>query len=183
MEVETSGSVQTLAGALPLSPAEVAEAFLSEPRQVERLTAYARHRFGIGAEECQDLIQETAYDVLRERRVVRNPAGFVFQVFHLRCCKHLERRMRREKTFVPSVEPEDGAPAFEAPAAPIPDPLDAIAVRRAMSSVSEVCQKILVAYYIEGYSLKEAAQEASLAPSGAFKTINRCLRRLKRCLD
>ena len=58
-----------------------------------------------------------------------------------------------------------------------------IALREALGEISSACRRILSAYYIEGQSLNEAARSLDLASSGVFKTINRCLKRLRACLN
>lgn len=153
---------------------EVAEAVLQDPAQRSRLIGYARSRFGIDREEAEDLLQETALELLRQRTLVANPNGFVFAVFRLRCCRHLtDRRTRREIFTDGSVEKEPEAGGE----------LDSrLAVRQAFGGISPACRKILLAYYVDGMSLREAAEAIARAYSSVWNTISRCLRRLRRCL-
>src|SRR5439155_19439998 len=68
---------------------EVALAVVLDREQRSKLVAYARARFGIGREDAEDLLQETALELLRQHTIVHNPRGFTFRVFHRRCCRHI----------------------------------------------------------------------------------------------
>ncbi len=163
------------------------EHYLSEPANTTKLTAYARRRFGIDADEARDLIQETAYEVLRQSRLIHRPEGFLFQVFHRRCCHFLARQKRREATFLPAPDQVDETElksrfGGEIGTRDSDELLRRLNLRRAFASASTVCRQILRAYYVEGCSLKESADHASIAHSGAWRTIDRCLKKLKTCL-
>ena len=161
----------------PTTSREVAEAVLQDPGQRSRLLAYARSRFGIDREEAEDLLQETALELLRERTLVAKPSGFVFAVFRSRCCRHLAARRAHREIFSAASAEDD---------AQTPDsvPLDSrLAVRQAFAGISPACRKVLLAYYVDGMSLRDAAQAIARAYSGVWTTIGRCLRRLRRCLS
>ena len=161
----------------PTTSREVAEAVLQDPGQRSRLLAYARSRFGIDREEAEDLLQETALELLRQRTLVAKPSGFVFAVFRSRCCRYLaDRRMHRE-VFAGSPEENAAGPGESVP-------LDSrLALREAFVGISPSCRKVLLAYYVDGASLRDAAQAIALAYSGVWNTISRCLRRLRRCMS
>ncbi len=153
------------------------EGVLQDPAQRSRLLAYARVRFGIAADDSEDLLQETALDALRQRSLVRSPRGFVFTVFHARCCRWVRVQQARRRLFTAGPE----APGQTRPAAP--EEIDLrLTIQRALDELSAACRKLLLAYYVEGQSLREAASAMTLAYSGVWKTINRCLKKLRQCL-
>ena len=162
----------------PPPPRQAAEAVLLDGRQRAKLLAYARARFGIPLEDAEDLLQDTALDLLRQQGLVRSAAGFVFAAFRARGGWFLARRRLRREVFSGELEPlGDSSPTAT------PDALDRrLAIREALQAISSSCRRLLAAYYIEGRSLAEAARILALASSGVAKTINRCLRRLRECL-
>src|SRR5687768_10674478 len=163
----------------PLLARTAVEGVLSDPGQRSRLVAYARSRFGIDADTAQDLLQETALEVLRQRSLVSSPRGFVFTVFHARCCRFVRNQQARYKVF----DRGDGATLEKAPSAANLDGIDSrLTVEQALEEISEGCRKLLLAYYVEGQTLREAADRTPLAYSGVWKTITRCLQKLRRCL-
>lgn len=158
---------------------QVAEAVLVDGHQRNKLRAYARERFSIPKEDAEDLLQETAVELLRQRLQIENPEGFVFAVFRARCCRFLERDRKANQVF--AHEP-DGCDL--APAPGTSDGLDRqVALKEALNVVSASCRRILASYYTEGKSLVETAREMARATSGIGKTFNRCLRYLRRCLS
>lgn len=165
-------------GEAPTTTRQVAEAVLVDSHHRTKLLTYAQSRFGIGREDAEDLVQDTALDLLRHQSYVQSPQGFVFAVFRSRCGKFLEgRRTRAETAGTPQISES------------IPHPVGTerldlqVSLRQALREISSSCRRLLSAYYIEGRSLSEAARENTLAFSGASKTINRCLQRLRRCLN
>src|SRR5687767_10599158 len=95
----------------PLLGRTAVEGVLSDPAQRSRLVAYARSRFGIDSDTAEDLLQETALEVLRQRSLVSSPRGFVFTVFHARCCRFLRNQQARYRVF----DRGDGGTRAEAP--------------------------------------------------------------------
>ncbi|PYQ65429.1 MAG: hypothetical protein DMF54_11120 [Acidobacteria bacterium] len=57
-----------------------------------------------------------------------------------------------------------------------------LALQEALDELSAGCRKLLLAYYFEGRSLREAADVTARAYSGVWKTIDRCLKKLRQCL-
>ena len=156
---------------------EVAEAVLQDPRQRSRLLAYARSRFGIDRDEAEDLLQDTALELLRHRTLVTRPSGFVFAVFRSRCCRHLAARRAHGEVFAGRPEESTADPGESVP-------LDSrLALREAFVGISPSCRKLLLAYYVDGASLRDTAQAIARAYSSIWNTISRCLRRLRRCLS
>ncbi|HEX5133769.1 MAG TPA: sigma-70 family RNA polymerase sigma factor, partial [Thermoanaerobaculia bacterium] len=147
--------------------------------QRSRLVAYARARFGFDTETAEDLLQETAIELLRLRTLVRSPRGFVFTVFHARCCRYLRQTQAERRVFPGrerAIREETGERA---------DPGDVnsrLLLKRGFEEISVSCRKLLLAYYVEGQSLRESAETMALAYSGVWKTINRCLKKLRACL-
>jgi len=162
------------------SPARwVVEAVLLDPNERSKLIRYARVRFGIDSDAAEDLLQETALDLLRQQSLVRSPKGFVFTVFRVRCSRLLRKNVADRRVFAPA-EPETPRGVSESSD---PQAIDSrLALREALEEVSAGCRKLLRAYYFEGRSLREAADVTARAYSGVWKTIDRCLKKLRQCL-
>lgn len=168
MEVETR-----------LAPRAAVEGVLLDREQRSRLVAYARARFRIDSDTAEDLLQETAIEMLRLRTVVRSPRGFVFTVFHARCCRYLRHTQAERRMFSAG----ECTIAEETTGADDREERDShLLLQRALGEISPSCRKLLNAYYVEGRSLRESAETMALAYSGVWKTINRCLKKLRACL-
>ncbi|HYK41933.1 MAG TPA: sigma-70 family RNA polymerase sigma factor [Thermoanaerobaculia bacterium] len=155
---------------------QVAEAVLVDAEQRGKLVGFARDRFGIPPEDADDLLQETALELVRQQAHVENPDGFVFAVFRNRCRRFLEARTRRREVFAP--------PVADSPSAETACGIDErLALREALSEISSSCRQILAAHYVEGQTLTETARRLALANSGIFKAMTRCLKRLRKCLS
>jgi RNA polymerase sigma factor (sigma-70 family) len=157
---------------------QIAEAILLDRARRGRLFAFARTRFGIGADDAEDLLQETAFELLRHRGYVRSPDGFVFAVFRARCARFVNgARLRRQVFAGGSSEAETCDDHC------LPEGVDReLALREALGEISASCRRLLAAYYLEGRSLREAARVVSLQYSSVAKTISRCLKKLRKCL-
>ncbi|HEY4230808.1 MAG TPA: sigma-70 family RNA polymerase sigma factor [Thermoanaerobaculia bacterium] len=162
----------------PPTTRQIAESVLLDENQRRKLFAYASTRFAISTQDAEDLLQDTALELLRCRSYVRSPDAFVFAVFRARCARFTGGQVTARTVFIdghPRSERTGGSGATERTDS-------SIALREALSEVSTACRRLLSAYYVEGRSLREAARTVSLAYSGIAKTINRCLKRLRRCL-
>jgi RNA polymerase sigma factor (sigma-70 family) len=157
----------------------VVETVLLDPGERSRLIGYARLRFGIDHENAEDLLQETALEVLRQRALVRSPKGFVFTVFHARCSRFLRRNVTDRRLFRSS-DPETSPAVSDSPSCETID--SRLSLQKALEEISPGCRKLLFAYYFEGRSLREAADATARAYSGVWKTIDRCLKKLRQCL-
>lgn len=157
---------------------EIAQAVVLDGEQRSRLVGYARAQFGIDQDDAQDLLQETAMELLRQRTAVRSPQGFTFKVFQRRCSRFIRMRQTHRQIFT-SVEPGETA----CDAAPLETADRRLELKRVLETISSSCRKILLAYYVEGRSLKETAQAIPLPYAGVWNTISRCLRRLRTCLE
>ncbi|MEO8430973.1 MAG: sigma-70 family RNA polymerase sigma factor [Acidobacteriota bacterium] len=155
------------------------EGVLLDPAERRKLVSYARSRFGIAAEDAEDLLQETALESLRQRCYVESPPGFVFAMFRARCCRFLDAGRRQGEVFATGPGRFDEVPIPEDP-----NRLDRqLALREALTEISSSCRRLLAAYYVEGRTLRDASHSVALAASGVSKTLNRCLKRLRRCLN
>lgn len=161
----------------PQTARQVAETILVDQQRRGKLCAYAHSRFGICPDDAQDLLQETAIELLRHQAYVRTPDAFVFSVFRTRCARFVDSRRINRDRF------DDGTLIEDAPGDGRVDGLDRqLALREALNSISSACRRLLCAYYFEGESLREAGRRLSLNYSSVAKTISRCLKRLRRCL-
>jgi RNA polymerase sigma factor (sigma-70 family) len=160
----------------PQTTRQVVETVLLDPHERQKLVGFAHNRYGIPSQEAEDLLQDTALELLRQRQYVHKPRAYVYAVFRARCSRHPSLSRRRFDSLPAAGELfEEGHPTDEV--------LDCkLTIRQALGTVSSGCRKLLSAYYIQGQSLKEAAATMSLAQSGITKTIGRCLKRLRACL-
>ena len=161
----------------PPTTGQIAEAVLLDPERRRKLFRYACVQFGINEQDTEDLLQETALELLRYRSYVRSPEGFVFTVFRTRCVRFSSTRRVQHTRF--SQEPDAAADVPQ----PNSDILDVqVALREALSEISSKCRQLIHAYYMEGQSLKEAARTVDLADSSVARTISRCLQKLRECM-
>ena len=162
----------------PQTTRQVVETVLLDPQERRRLMAFAWSRYSITSGDAEDLLQETALDLLRQRQYVHSPQGYLFTVFRARCIRFLRTRMPKATVEVTEAiaDPASGARAQEKSD-------QNIAIRQAMCRISSMCRKLLAARYIHGESLKKAADGTTFALSGVGTTINRCLKRLRECLN
>lgn len=160
----------------PGSGPDVAEEVLRDPRELARLMRMARLQFGIGADDAQDLVQETALDVVRERAGIRHPRAYVTRVFYMQCCQYVRRAVRSRSRLAEGELPDVVAP--EGLAAD-----DLIALRQALGRISPGCRGLLMAHYMEGKSFGEAAREFGFSEKQAWKRFNACLGKLRLSLE
>lgn len=164
--------------AAPMSGPAVAERLVLDEPLRERLIEIAAHRFRLDRETAEDLLQETAIELVRSAGLIQKPDGFAYRVFYTRCCHYLDRetgrRALRERAGPPTALPHTG----EA------DALDlGITLRQALAQVSPACRKLLYFRYIEGRSLEETAHALDKAGSGVSTLISRCLSKLRRLVS
>ncbi|MGH9317873.1 MAG: RNA polymerase sigma factor [Thermoanaerobaculia bacterium] len=158
---------------------QFAEAVLLDAPQRQKLLGYARSRFGITVDDAEDILQDTALELLRQRDYVRSPNGFLFAVFRARCVRFVETRRARREIFAGAYNLFEAVPHHAGP-----EMVDrGVALRQALGEISSTCRRLLSAYYVEGQSLRETAQDTTLTLWGVHKTINRCLRKLRECLN
>jgi RNA polymerase sigma factor (sigma-70 family) len=156
---------------------QIAEAVLLDPERRHKLLRYACVQFRINEPDAEDLLQETAIELLRYRSYVRSPEGFVFTVFRARCVRFSNAR---RTTYARSSDSSETAAEVSETK---PNDLDEqVALREALSEISSKCRRLIHAYYLEGQSLKEAARTMSLADASVARTISRCLRKLRECM-
>ena len=161
----------------PQTTRQVVETVLLDAQERHKLVGFARNRYGIPSQEAEDLLQDTALELLRQRQYVQKPRAYVYAVFRARCGRHTSDRLHLDGGQISEevAQVDAGQPADEA--------LNSkLMIRKALGTVSSNCRKILAAHYIQGQSLKETAATMSLAHSGVTKTIGRCLKRLRECL-
>jgi len=158
------------------SGVEVAEHLLLDPREIGRLMRLAKLQFGIGPDDAQDLLQEAALDIVREKKSIQNPRGYVTRVFYMQCCQYVRRAVRRRAH-------EGRSAAFDvaAPAALPAD--DRLALEEALERISPGCRGLLMAHYMEGKGFGEAAAEFGFSRKQAWKRFNACLRKLRLSLE
>jgi RNA polymerase sigma factor (sigma-70 family) len=161
----------------PLTTGQIAEAVLLDTARRRKLFRYASVQFQINEADAEDLLQETALELLRYQSYVRSPEGFVFTVFRTRCVRFTGAR--QTKCTQSPDSPEAVAEVCETKAGGFEEQL---ALREALAEISSKCRQLIHAYYLEGQSLKEAARTVSLADSSVARTISRCLRKLRECM-
>lgn len=163
----------------PPTPRQVAEAVLLDPGRRSKLLGFAASRFGIGRTDAEDLLQETALGLLRQRGYVRHPDGFIFTAFRARCARFMEARRRRLEVLRTRMPQDEAIPHPSGPGRMDRE----IALREALNGISSSCRRLLSAYYVEGRSLNEASEGMTLSYSVVSRRISRCLERLRACLN
>ena len=175
--VAPSSTGSQMSAESPATTGQIAAGVLLDPERRRKLFRYACVQFRINEQDAEDLLQETALELLRYRSYVRSPEGFVFTVFRARCVRFSGSR---RAAYMQSSEPSDGgAELCDAEANCIEEQL---ALREALNEISSKCRRLIHAYYLEGQSLKEAARTVALADSSVARTISRCLKRLRECM-
>jgi RNA polymerase sigma factor (sigma-70 family) len=157
----------------------IAEAVLLDGNERKKLLAYAQNRFGIQAQDTEDLLQDTLLELLHQRVYVRSPEAFVFAVFRRRCQGYVAARLVSREIFAqsePEIEMGDHPNG--------PEGIDRqVALRQALGGISSICRRLISAFYIEGRNLRESAEDLSVTQAGVSRTISRCLRRLRACMN
>lgn len=166
MDVETG---------VPRTRLELARHLAADAEMRRRLVEHGRRRFRLSAHEIEDLMQETALELIRRDGPVREPAGLAFHVFHFRCLQYLRKRGVRGEALegaadLDRADPGTGSQVTEA----------TVLLGEALASVSAPCRRLLVAHYLEGFTFKETAEKLAYASSSvAWTLLARCLRRLR----
>ena len=162
----------------PQTTRQVVETVLLDPQERRKLLSFAGSRYGIAVQDAEDILQETALDLLRQRHYVHSPQGYLFTVFVRRCIRFLRSRRREgDVRELPENLPDLNSGALDRERAD-----QRFAIREALHRISSSCRKLLAARYVEGQKLWETARAMALARSGVGVTINRCLKRLRACL-
>jgi RNA polymerase sigma factor (sigma-70 family) len=158
---------------------QVVETVLLDAHERHKLAAFAYARFGIGQQDSEDLLQDTALELLRQRHYVHSPQGYLFTVFRMRCV----RFFRDRKASGVTVEIKETMLDPASHPAELEKSDKSLAIRQALCRISSVCRKLLASHYIEGKSLQETAADLARASSGVGNTISRCLKSLRACLN
>lgn len=159
------------------TPRQVVETLLLDSHERSRLLGLARNRYGIRREAAEDVLQDTAAQLLAQGQRVRKPKAYLYSVFRVRCRRYLGSSLRYANA-VPIPDRSLDVPAGDLEA----DAGRSITLREGLVRISSACRKLLAAHYIEGCNLRETAERMTLAYSGITKAITRCLRRLRACL-
>jgi RNA polymerase sigma factor (sigma-70 family) len=161
----------------PLTPRQVVENLLLDSNERCGFLRFAQTRYGIAWDVAEDLLQDTAVQLLNQQRSVRKPRPYLYAVFRIRCRAYLSSR-----PVTPGMLPvsEDSLDTLAGGLEYEQD--QRVALHQALAYISAACRRLLAARYMEGQSLREAAQRMTLAYSGITKTLTRCLKRLRACL-
>lgn len=156
----------------PSSGFEVAEFLVLDRVLVRKLTALARSRFGIDETDAEDLVQETALEIVRSPALIASPEDYAFQVFHNRCVRFLDRRVRSNAAMASA---RVGARVVLTEERPD----ETAMVRAGLARISPTCRTLLTSYYVEGASLKETAARTGHSSKQVWKRLSACLKKLK----
>jgi RNA polymerase sigma factor (sigma-70 family) len=163
----------------PQTTRQVVETVLLDPHERHKLAAFAYARFGIVQQDAEDLLQDTALELLRQRHYVHSPQGYLFTVFRMHCVRFF--RDRKASGVTVEIKKTMLDPASHP--AELEKSDKTLAIRQALCRISSVCRKLLASHYIEGKSLRETAADLARASSGVGNTISRCLKSLRACLN
>jgi RNA polymerase sigma factor (sigma-70 family) len=136
-------------------------------------------RFGIPAQEREDLVQDALVVVLAREASVENVEAWYLAVLRNKCLHHVRSRRRRLYEAIdrgllemvgdkPSLDPEVRCASRQ--------------VRSAISTLQEKCRQALAFRYFAGFSGTEMAQRLGCSPVNVRKVTERCLSALSRKL-
>lgn len=147
-------------------------------RTIRPLYGYVSRRVGGNAALAEDLVQETwmrALDAWPSRGMPDEPLAWLIRVAHNTLVSHF-RRVRPESIDAAHLDLE--APAFT------PDSPDAAAlVSWGLSRMRRGQAQWLEAFYFDGKSVREIAQERSMSERGVEGRLRRARIKLKKVLD
>lgn len=132
------------------------------------LASYAWKRFGIPAADVADILQETCLSLLYSRGHIDCPEGFVFTVFHRRCCAALDSCVRAR-----------GAPASPEGHSDDQSTEDSIWLRQALARLSPRRRELIHSYFFEGHSLRETARLCGVAETSGWTLLSRSVEKLR----
>src|ERR1700736_701625 len=158
----------------PQTTRQVVETVLLDPHERHKLAAFAYARFGIGQQDSEDVLQDTALELLRQRQYVHSPQGYLFTVFRMRCV----RFFRDRKASGVTVEIKETMLDPASHPAELEKSDKTLAVRPTLCRIASVCRKLLAAHYIERNILQESAADLARASSGVGNATGRCLKNL-----
>src|SRR5215813_10301027 len=125
----------------PQTTRQVVETVLLDPQERQKLVGFAYTRFGIGRQDAEDLLQETALELLRQRNYVHNPQAYLFTVFRMRCVRLYRTRKEEGHTVeVPETLPDPSSRPAELERSD-----KSLAIRQALCRISSACRKLLAA--------------------------------------
>ena len=134
---------------------------VEDPRLIQGLGRYA---------DDVSLVRQAYAVVVRSPHAIHSPEGFVFRVFHIRCCRYLHAAAKER----------EGRRALPVLAKPEPPRDRLLLLRQAFADASPRCRRILVTHYVLGHSLDETARILSLQPASIRKTISRWLAKVQK---
>ena len=166
-------------GGRPLESEE--QAFFQELYQNNygALFGYAYH-LGIGREAAEDYVQDAFLTALRHIEDVKsspNPRGYLQQVlknvigYQLRCMRYAVNLRKKLQEREPPLAPEE----------PVGDHLPPEMLFSGAVSDEEL--RLLIRFYLEGWSQKELAGELGISLNACKKRIQRAKERLRRALE
>ncbi|MFC0182171.1 RNA polymerase sigma factor, sigma-70 family [Pseudarcicella hirudinis] len=140
-------------------------------------------------EEAKDIFQEVIITFLHQvwekkfkAMSEKEMEGYFKGIAHHKWLKKKEadgRRRRREDTFLNEGHEESNAPPLER----LLQKEDKQIAWQIFQKLDEICQKILIAFYVDGYSLEEIALRYELGSAEAVKLRKfRCVRKLREML-
>jgi RNA polymerase sigma factor (sigma-70 family) len=140
-----------------------------------RLLNVALRRFGLTAEEAEDILQDTFEAVFTKRPRVRNMEGYLVGSYFNRCTNRLVTRIqqrRREGVLDPDVPDSFTAARL----------VDGVHVRSAFRLLTPRCRRLIQAYCVLRQTLAETAAEAGCTVPAVWKRLNQCMKRMRGCL-
>ncbi len=138
-----------------------------------RLVAAGHRRFSLSREDCEDALQIVAQEIVTRRPRALVPEAFLTTAFYRRCFKIVQARK-------PSYGPPGENQLVDDPRQRL---LSEFRVSSALAHIHPRCRAILRLYAIEGCTLPETASRIRQSPKAMWKSVQRCLGRLKQWLE
>ncbi len=140
-----------------------------------RLLTVAQRRFGLTAEEAEDVLQDTFEAVFARRPRVHNMKGYLVGSFFNRCRDRLEKRLQQSGREIDiSVDLPDVRTATRL--------VDGLHVRSAFRLLTPRCRHLIQAYCVLRRSLAETAADSGCTVNAVWKRLNQCMKRMRGCL-
>jgi RNA polymerase sigma factor (sigma-70 family) len=150
-------------------------------------------KWQLDAHAREEVVQATRVSLAQSLPSLTCPAAlpaFVRRVCALRCIDAVRRRIREQAVFTrwecaetDPLTPELAASATYDPVREILLSERATALRLALSSLDDPCQRAVRAFYVEGCSYKDMAEQQGVTINTIGSRLSRCLEKLRERLQ
>jgi len=146
-------------------------------RMAGGLVALAIRRYRLSREDAEEALQRAALAIVAAAPVVRNPEAYLTATFLREAAEILARRCQRDSRETPVPDGFERADRdFER--------IEVVCrFRRAFSSLSPFCRRVMRSCLLDGLDRQDAAAAASASTATIYKRYRKCLRTLADALS